>query len=140
MKIRTDFVTNSSSSSFILGFKSESTIHDELARKLPEKYLSIVLNNIEHSKRMNADEAIEYLREELYDKAYCDVMYRDQRFADIPFTELSRLAEYGEGKDLIEAKLNQYIDSAKERMEGFNVFAEVTYEDHTITGSALEHD
>lgn len=38
MKIRSDFVTNSSSSSFILGFKNRSEIKEILEKEIPDYY------------------------------------------------------------------------------------------------------
>ena len=46
MKIRTDFVTNSSSSSFILAFKDKSTVLKELANGYLSGGIIDIVNNV----------------------------------------------------------------------------------------------
>lgn len=80
MKIRKGFVTNSSSSSFILGFKSKDTVKtdlvDSLINKSPE-VLSRVIRDVlvsHEADEMNMDDMCKYVRDSYYyDAYYCDV-------------------------------------------------------------------
>ena len=136
MKVRTDFVTNSSSSSFVLGFKSEDTIRDELAKSMPERFIEVVYNDVKEAAKMNPEAIVDIISDDLYWQAEYDVMRKHR----LPFSESLDWVKTDEGKAAVNAKLNKLLMEIKKRMEGFNVFAIVEYEDHTDCGSYLEHD
>lgn len=84
MKIRSDYVTNSSSSSFILSFKDEDSIYDTLKEQFPKNiksswsageqgYFDQLLDEIRESRRLtkdNVQDIAEY--EYYYDKEGCE--------------------------------------------------------------------
>ncbi len=63
MKKRNGFVTNSSSSSFILGFKNEDSIFSTLSKENLGKYFEIVYRDCMSAKKMSLSEVLELYRE-----------------------------------------------------------------------------
>ena len=66
MKIRKGFVTNSSSSSFILGFTSEENIKKELEAENLKEYFDEVLRDVTRGIRLTKNEILEEYSEEIY--------------------------------------------------------------------------
>ena len=58
MKIRKGFVTNSSSSSFILGFTSEEDIKKELEAENLKEYFDEVLEDVMRDTKLTKDEVL----------------------------------------------------------------------------------
>lgn len=136
MKIRTDFVTNSSSSSFIVGFTSESNIGRELL-DCPDVYYKMLFRDVMEAEMLTAEDVEAKSREEL--RWECEyeleqIMHRK----GMNWDEAWKYSFSDEAKPEIEKMLDNKVAKIKREMNGKNVFVEVEYSDHD--SSEMEHE
>jgi len=141
MKIRNDFVTNSSSSSFLVGFKDEESIEKELRNetRLGTKF-DKVLKDIQ-KKRISKAEALHYFREEVYWNVVMELQlkYKREVINNHDFYEWEKDFEnrekfYQEVNDLIDTRYEEF----KQKLEDYGYIALVSYDDHSNPDLELE--
>lgn len=137
MKYRMDFVTNSSSSSFIVTFKNKQDMKEQFNNMTKEYpyYSNEVFKNIEEN-RYTYLEVLKYLSERLeweskYHICYNMPEYRDKDFSWRKSEEFKELQ-----KEYIRTELERFKNTVNHR----GIFAVVHYSDHTDIGSELEHN
>ena len=135
MKVRTDYVTNSSSSSFILGFNNEEEIQN-IANQLPsywaEKVILEIVSDIENGITSKKD-AIELYKDCIYPYSW---KYRGKDYWQMSKAE----RESEEYKTFINNMIDEECNELLDELDKYPIISLVEYEDHTDLGSELEHE
>ena len=137
MKVRSDFVTNSSSSSFILGFTSEESIKYELFDGFNDwelKYFSQVFDDVQKARRLTKDEVFE----KFYYELEWEAGYAVARKMGIDPWRDWNWRKTGEAQELIKEEIDKMISDRQYMFDKFSVFVEVEYSDDIF--SELEHE
>lgn len=138
MKIRKGFVTNSSSSSFILGFTSEKNIKKELEAEDLKEYFDEVLKDVTGvgTIKLTKDEVLEGYAEEIY----YDTLWELEDRLDVPYDKKFEFRETKEFQEKLNKAITDKVSELEEDMQGYSVFVEINYSDNDgLMYSTLEH-
>lgn len=144
MKIRQDFVTNSSSSSFIVCFKKGEDIRETIEKEYRGEWVDMLVNDLKRGvkplKRLSSkekQEIFDMLRDDAWWKHYNELQRRFGRYSDVWEYENQHKADCEAEIEKIQRDMYNKI---LEHLAECDRMAIVEYEDHTNFGSELEHE
>lgn len=139
MKIRTDFVTNSSSSSFILAFTDESTILKELAKDFNMDYIDClpdILSSINEAERLSAEEVLPYF--ERNNKGAEEWILHDIMKTSMDWQESWEYIRSEKGQRIVLKKVSKNVSQFKKKLKDKNVIVEVEFDDYIAPTDSLK--
>lgn len=137
MKTRCDYVTNSSSSSFILAFENEDSIRTELANENTDGHLEKIYKDVMSAERYSKEKILEEYRDDIYYEVKWQVEEYFERTMRMSYKEVRELEKSDMFKTMVEKEIQSRLDVLAKKMEGNSVFVMVEYDDHC--NSELEH-
>lgn len=139
MKIRCDYVTNSSSSSFIVGFRSENDIDSQLKESMinSSRYEDVLHDIKRH--RITKEYALEIFKDEVKWEVEFYLQYEYERKLGISFYDwLEDETNKKAFDEAVSAKVDELYKEYEEKINACEYLAEVEYCDHT--DGDLEHE
>lgn len=139
MKIRSDFVTNSSSSSFILSFKDEDSIYKTLKEQFPKDikegwsagdtgYLYQLLSEIEETERLTQNDLIDIVDRERWSIRWL-LKEKLEEEKNMSYLEINDYFKSDEGRKMIDDAYEKQLKEILQKIGDDKVIVEVNHGD-----------
>lgn len=133
MKIRTDFVTNSSSSSFILAFTDKDKIAEELAANWPTEYpleLGRAFADTLEAEPLSKKELLDIIKESCEWDIEYNLAQQYQNDHNCSYREARDYMQSPIGQEMVKKEITKILNKVRRKLKDKNYFVDISYSDH----------